>query len=102
MNLSGIGSTKKKKNTKNNSHDLRKPKCVYSKLGGEIRQWEPPLPSSHLNVIFDVFLVTIKLFPLAHSRLGSSRLTVYILKIPTIVNLKCVSFLFIEYPTFPK
>lgn len=69
LTLSGIGSTKKK----SNFHNLRKPRCVYSNLGGEIRQPELPLPPTYLNnVILDAFVVTIKLFPLAHSRLGSS------------------------------
>lgn len=79
LTLSGIGSTKKK----TNFHNLRKPRCVYPNLGGEIRQPELPLPPAHLNnVILDAFVVTIKLFPLAHSCLGSSSLTVYMKNFP--------------------
>lgn len=79
LTLSGIGSTKKKPNF----HNLRKPRCVYPNLGGEIRQPELPLPPAHFNnIILDAFVVTVKLFPLAHSCLGSSSSTVYITDFP--------------------
>lgn len=66
--LSGNWFHKLKKKKKNNSHDLRKPRCVYSNLGGEIRRLELPfLPAHFNNVIVDAFVITIKLFLLAHS-----------------------------------